>query len=327
MLPDSYDFSNHSLFEIPSISKPNLVIRLSLASNFLRAIPNMADFSMLRSLDISHNQLVDLTHISAIKPLRELDCSHNRIVSLAFVGPLTNLEILRASHNRIATVVAQMPEPLIDCDLSSNELSSFEFLQRKFPFSLERLDISSNLVGDVIELRYLSVFNNLTCLNTGILASHPNLQVLRLVKHICPTLTLFDGADCTDVVTDAVQFPADEELYEVLVHGTEDELCHLIEYPDLTVKWTEPSFIEYEEDLEAKELEDLERRIGQIEQRLPRIPEPQAPPVYNGKADEIKAMRREIQDLRDQLGKLLDLLYVQDRAVREIFDGKTDENL
>ena len=324
---DAYDFSDQGLSELPILAKPSVIVRLDLSSNILKSVPDMSDFSFLRTLNLSHNQLVDVGNLASLRSLRELDISHNRIVSIGFVSALSSLEILKASHNRIATVAAQMPDSLIDCNLSFNELSTVEFLQHKFPTTLERLDFSSNMIDQVMELRYLAVFTNLSVVRSGLLQKNRDLMMIPYVKHICPSIKVFDGEDCPDDVP-CESFPNEDDLFEVLMSGDEQTLCQMLTKPSQDLVWEPPAFVAYEEDeAGSEEVQRLERQIMDLEAearaRPPPEPEPEPEPsrvTRPQKIDsaKIREMKTEVAEIKAQLEVLLKMLFVHDQAVQEL---------
>jgi hypothetical protein len=320
---ESLDFSDQNLLNFPSIPKSSIIVQLNLRTNFLTTLPIMSKFTSLRSIDLSSNQFVDLSPLSVLKGLRELDCSHNQIVSLAFTAPLVNLTVLRAAYNRVTTIAAQMPDSLSECDISHNEFASVEFLQFKFSPALERLDISGNLIRDVVELRYLSVFPNLLVLNAGFVDAHRDLHLIPFVRYLCPALALFDGVDCSECEPPD-EFPEPDQLYDVLVRGDDADLCDLIRRSEPSIAWAPPTFIAFrEEELPADDgLAEAEEQLAELEGRLPlfeqEVPEPEpafAPP----NPAEIERMRAELAEMKAQLTEIVRLVYVHDQAVRAAY--------
>lgn len=315
---DNIDYSEQGLTEFPAIPKPNLVIKMNLSINLLRILPSMHEFNFLRYLDVSNNKFTDLSALSRLNSLRELDISHNRIVSLGFVATLPNLEILRASFNRIVAVSASMPQSLIDLDLSHNEINSLEFLQKKVPVTIERIDVSNNLIIHVMQLRYIAVFQNLRILNAGLYHQNQGIQIIPFLKHICPSLELFDDNDCDE--PKSPNFPDDETLFECLMGGDETELQILLQKEDKSITWDEPTFIpfnSYETELQAP-INDLEQRLHSIESR---IPNPKLLSPVRDDPQEIKtinALRHDIGELKKQLAQLSQMLFVHDAAVKQI---------
>ena len=325
---DTYDFSDQGLSELPVLPKPGVIVKLDLSSNILKTIPNMMAFSFLRTLNLSHNQLVDVTNLATLRSLRELDISHNRIVSIGFAASLTNLEILKASHNRIATVAAQMPDSLIDCNLSFNEISSVEFLQHKFPTTLERLDFSSNMINEVMELRYLAVFTNLSVVRSGLLQKNRDLMMTQYVKHICPSIKLFDGEECQDE-PDTEDFPNEDDLFEVLMNGDEQTLRQMLSKTSKDIVWEAPSFVAYEdEEVLPDDVRRLEREIADLEDQAraraqpPSPPQPVVRPPPALDRAKIREMKAEVAEIKTQLSAFLKMLFVHDRAVQDLLLGK-----
>lgn len=312
---DNVDYSNQKLTEFPIIAKQNLVIQINLKNNKLLNLPNLSNFTVLRTLDISRNRFIDLSPVSAITSLRVLDCSENRIVSLGFVAPLVNLEILRASHNRISTVAIQMPESLIDVDLSNNEIVSLDFLQHKFPLTLQRLDISSNLVSEVISLRVIAVFTHLHTLNVGLLESNRDINLLALVKHLCPSLVLFDGVECPEEMPP--NFPNPDHLLDVLVRGNESELRSLIQNNETKITWDEPQFIPFNEETPPSPILSLEKQIEKLEKKLPILSKKVENSSPSKKAI-IQQMYRDINELKSQISVISNMIYFHDKAMKEI---------
>lgn len=312
---DTVDYSNQKLTEFPIIAKQNLVVQINLKNNKLLNLPNLSNFTVLRTLDISRNRFIDLSPISSITSLRVLDCSENRIVSLGFVTSLVNLEVLRASHNRISTVAVQMPETLIDVDLSNNEIVSLDFLQHKFPPTIQRLDISSNLVSEVISLRVIAVFTHLRTLNVGLLESNRDIQLLALVKHLCPSLVLFDGAECPEEMPP--NFPNPDYLLDVLVRGNESELRSIIQSDEKKITWDEPQFITFNEVTPPSPILSLEKKLENLERKLPLL----AKKVENSSPSKkavIQQMFHDINELKAQISVISNMIYIHDQAMKGI---------
>ncbi|OHT05888.1 hypothetical protein TRFO_26247 [Tritrichomonas foetus] len=317
---DNVDYSNQNMTEFPTIAKQNIIIRINLRNNKILSLPNLSNFSVLRVLDLSHNRFVDLSPISSILSLRELDCSENSLVSLGFVASLSNLEILRASHNRISTVAVQMPNSLIDVDLSYNEIVSLDFLQHKFPSSIQRLDISANSIDEVISLRVMAVFPNLHTLNVGLLETNKDIQILSFVKFLCPSLVLFDGAECSDLNLDE-NFPNNEILLDVLVRGNENELRSLIQNVENRIIWDDPNFIPFDEVVPSSPLLVIERKLQQIEQKIPMLrkhAEQASPRLSQIQRTKLDQIGQDIGELKAQIAELTQTLYVHEMAMKSI---------
>ena len=315
---DNVDYSNQNMTEFPTIAKQNMIIKMNLRNNKLSNLPNLSNFTLLRFLDLSRNRFVDLTPVSSIVSLRELDCSANSLVSLAFVASLTNLEVLRASHNRISTIAVQMPNTLIDVDLSYNEIVSLDFLQHKFSPALQRLDISNNSIDEVISLRVIAVFPQLHTLNAGLLETNRDIQLLAFVKHLCPSLVLFDGVECTEV--DYSHFPPADTILDVLVRGNENELRSLIQNIESQIIWDEPTFIEFDEEIPNSPLMNLERKLNDIERRIPLVKQniQNRSPLSQNQRAKLDHMQREINDLRGQISALSNLIYAHDQGMKNL---------
>jgi hypothetical protein len=284
----------------------------------------MLHFTAIEVLDVSHNQLIDLSPISVLVTLRELNCSHNRIVSLGFVGALPTLRILHASHNRITTITAQMPDTLIECDLSENSIDSVEFLQYQVPDTVERLDFSGNGVTDVIELRYVAVFTGLLVLSTGLLEAHPDLQLVQFARHLCPTLAIFDGVDC-DSEEPSPDFPDSEQLFQVLLDGDEEALCSLLHKADTRFIWAPATFLPFEpEDLsfDSLDLGPIREHLAELERRLPGVHETEdeaEEDMAEYQPERFELLRQEVDDMKAEVRDLLKMVYVHDSAVKSLF--------
>jgi hypothetical protein len=213
-----------------------------------------------------------------------------------------------------------MPDSLLDCDLSHNEISSFEFLQFKFPVALQRLNISSKLITTVVELRYVSVFEKLLVLTSGHLTRHQDLELLAFVKYLCPSLTLFDGVDCSDVA-EPPDFPESDQLFDAVTRGSDDELCQLLKRKEAAIEWSVPTFIPFREVAdEPEDLTEIARMVENMEARLARMQE--APPANVIPAPnpfEVERMKHDVLEMKRQVADLVKLLYVHDTAVRQAY--------
>ena len=313
---ESLDYSKQRLVEFPEIEKPSHCTKLNISSNLIAALPLLSEFTSIRVLDISHNKLTDLSPLSQLLTLRELDCSFNRITSIDFASDIPFLEVLRASHNRISSIQTCLAKSLIDIDLSSNEFSGLEFLQSKFPNTIERIDVSSNIFDEIFELRYISVFQNLRVLNVSLYEDNRDILIEEFVKQLCPSLEVFDGADVSQIPSDT--FPI-SQLLDTLVNGNEAELrAMLASNVEKAISWEAPSFVEFSEEpiipIPAP-LKKLDARLQNIEMSIPEI---------RGKRKEIKKekykkIREELVEIQRELSNLSKILLVHDKALESLY--------
>lgn len=312
---EACDLSEQNLTEVPVVPKMETLVSLDVSKNVIQNLPNMSGFTSLRSLDLSHNNIIDITPLSSLKLLRELNISNNRIVSLAVIGNLSSLEVLNASYNRITTIAAQMPDSLLDCDISYNEMSSVEFLQHKFPVTMCRIDFTGNMINNPMELRYLAVFPNITEVGSGMVDRFRDLHMIPYLKHVCPSVFTFDGIDVIDAI-DPEGFPSEDDLFEVLMNGDETVLRQMLQKVETKVEWAAPSFVPFEEEFDAEAVRSVENLLERVERKIDTNDTHQVTPSPN--AAQIREMRAEVAEMKEQLSALLRMLYVHDQAVRNL---------
>ena len=333
---DQIDFSQTNASTFPTITRPNIVIRMNASRNSISDLPNRSIFTRLRYLDLSSNNFQDLSPLGGLPSLLELDISNNFVQNLDFLRDLALLEVLHASNNKISRVIC-LPENLIDIDLSNNNLKSLEFLDspnegsnEPFPHGLERLNISGNNITQIISLRYITVFLQLRELDVGLLDANRNLQLLPFVKSLCPSLQTFDGADLRDVDEYAFNL---EDLIQVLTSGSEQALRSFISGIETGIRWDPPTFIDYDDDTPPTPLKTIEDRLRVLEERV--ADDQYATPTknkyqnqtatlispYNEQDDNavIAAMQNEINELKQQVAQIAEILYVHDRALRQLW--------
>uniref|UniRef100_H3CN76 Leucine-rich repeats and immunoglobulin-like domains 3 n=1 Tax=Tetraodon nigroviridis TaxID=99883 RepID=H3CN76_TETNG len=130
-------------------------------------------------LDLSHNRLqaLDGAVFSSAHRLTELKLNHNELEAIPDLGPrASNITTLVLANNRIAGISAEQLEPFL---------------------SLETLDLSNNVMGDIrassfppLSLKNLFLNNNrISSLETGCFANlSSSLQVLRLNRNRLSTI-------------------------------------------------------------------------------------------------------------------------------------------
>ena len=318
---DTVNCSDHQLTELPEIQRPGVVVTLTASNNLIKNLPDMRVFSMLRYLDLSNNKIADASPLHQLRSLRELDISGNRITNIAFAERLDNLEVLRASRNRIRQILIPLPENLAELDISSNELTNLDFMERNIPLGIEKMDVSGNAIDSLISLRYLAVFQQLHTFTVGLLPLFKNLKVLQYVKHLCPSLEYFDDVSCA--TTDTPDFDT-ERLIEILVSLNENDLEDLLRDGNVgELSWEEPVFVQFEEDtLPMTPIRALNDRLKAIETEISNKND-ENPLIPSPKLDirqEIADLKQTVDELSQQMLKVVELLYVHDKALERIWE-------
>jgi len=312
---DSIDLSKQSLNVLPSIPKMNIIVSLNISYNSLKSLPSMGDFVCLRYLNISYNNFSDLRQISVISSLKELDCSNNSLLTLDFVSELAALEVLNASNNKICEITGDMPDSLLDVDLSGNLFRNLESFQNSFSDRLQRLDLSNNEINEISNLRFLAIFSKLRVLRIGLLEKNRDLKLIPFIKHLCPLIEEFDDNDC-EISNEDNAFNT-QALLEVLLSGNESELREMLISKDIVIRWDEPSFVQFDNNVPETPLKGIEDRLRNLEERLPNTNESSILQPSDFSTSDIK---KEIEELRKQVAKITEILFIHDAAMREIWE-------
>lgn len=313
---DTVNCSEQQLTSLPRISRPNAVVTLDASNNLLKNLPDMRGFTIIRYMWLANNKLTDLSSLDSLQSLRELDISGNRITSLDFCTNLSNLEVLRASKNKIKDITIPLPVNLMELDLAENEITDLDFMEKMIPFGIESIDVSANAIDSLVSLRFLPMFRQLHTLSIGFIENFRDLKVLEYVKHLCPSIEYFDGQSCMDV--DEPDFDT-EKLIDILVATNEHELRALLSDGQIgKIQWEEPTFIEFDDEVPVTPMKELQDRIEAIEAALPKQRNPE--PVASVDAQELNELRNDISELKQQMLKVAELLYVHDQALKQIWN-------
>lgn len=303
---ETIDISQRSYTGFPIIRKPNFVVKLIASRNYFPKLPDMSGFTSLKELDLSRNKFEDLSPLSPLINLRRLNISSNKVRNLDFIQNLQNLEEIIASNNKIAEIQCSFPPNITYVDLSLNELTNLSFLDEKFPTNVESIDVSQNSIDQIIELKYISVFQNLRDFKVGLLDVHPDLNLLPYVKYLCPSLEFFDDAKIENSDSNLIN---DDELLNILMHGTEQQLHDFLSNKEPTVEWDEPKFIPFEE-------------------QQPPTPTSKAmndnllSPYQQDDTHIIHAVQQELVEIKSQIAKIAELLYVHDKALEQLWESQ-----
>ena len=273
----------------------------------------MDDFICLRYLDLSNNKFTDLKQISNIISLRELNISNNFITNLNFLNNLTSLEVLKASNNKINDIKEKMPINLIDVDLSENQFNSLEFIQNSFSDQIRHLDLSGNNINEIRSLRFIAVLTQIKVFQIDLLEKNKDLLLIQFVKHLCPSIEEFDGSDCS-LIPETNLFNS-ENLIDILVNGTENQLKIFLKSKDPIIKWDEPVFVQFDVDVPQTPLKGIEERLRVIETKIPDESDNNNDNLY-------KDLKDEINILRQQITKMAEILFVHDKAMKKLWEDK-----
>lgn len=326
------DISQRSYTEFPTFKKPNFVLHLNASRNFFSKLPNMSGFTALQDIDLSRNKFVDLSPLSTLISLRIINISNNKVKNLDFIQNLQNLEELNASNNKISEIHCNFPPNLIYVDLSFNELTSLSFLDEKFPVNIESIDVSQNSIDQIIELKYISVFQQLHTFKIGFLEMNPDLHIIPYVKYLCPSLEFFDDVKIDD--SEEILFN-DDDLLNILMHGSEQDLRDFLSNEKKEIKWDEPNFIPFDDDYSTiptpiKQIEDRLSIIeNQIHERVSKSPnsnqeqsQQQMLSYHQGNDAILHTMQQDISEMKQQIAQITELLYVYDRALQKLWESQ-----
>ena len=333
---DTIDITQRSISEFQTIVKPNFILHLYASRNFFTKLPNMSGFTALREMDLSRNKFVDLSPLADIISLQILNISYNRVYNINFIQELTSLEEFNASNNKISKIDCAFPQSLVYLDLSNNEISDLSFFDENFPAQLESLDISGNSIDQIIELKYISVFQQLSYLRVGLLHIYPDINIVPFVKHLCPSLQSFDDENVANANNDSMDDIANEdELYNILVNGTEQQLYSFLSNKSARIMWDEAKFYPYDADIPPTPLKFIEQRLNAIENQVQEhfaSPKKQPPPPTESatllspfgtnKNDNpaIQSIQHEIQEIRQYLTQITEILFVHDKALNHLWE-------
>lgn len=314
--------SGNHLHEFPDIRDADEVVELDVSKNFIQTIPSLNRFTNLKVLNLSRNKISDLKPLLSAPTIVKLDCSHNSISNIDCLESFRELRVLNASNNSIETIEVRLPNSLTDINLSHNNISTFEFLQTCFGDKVADLDITGNNVTEVRSLRFFAVLQKLKSLNTGLLQINRDVNIMPFIKHICPSLETFDHHSCT--VAPGSEITKAEELLEILLRGTESELKTFLRNAD-SIRWDDPVFVQYDTATNSTPLKGIEERLRLIEERIPsdsdNMKDMKHASSPNDKG-EIRQLKSEISEIKQQVKKMAELLYVHDGAMKLIWDSK-----
>ncbi|OHT16728.1 hypothetical protein TRFO_12988 [Tritrichomonas foetus] len=324
---DTIDISQKANSEFPTIVKPNFVLHLYASKNLFTKLPNMSGFTALRDLDLSRNKFVDLSPLSTVINLRSLNISFNRIRDLHFVENLQNLEKLNASNNKITDINSYFPQSLIYLNLSNNELSDLSFLDEKVPSTIEYLDLAGNAIDQVLELKYISLFQQLRILRVGLFENNKDLNIIPFVKHLCPSLQNFDDVEITEDIDDEIF--NEDDLYDILVNGTEQQLQEFLLDKESAIHWDSPTFYPYDADVPPTPLKFIEDRLNVIENQFQeRFSTPKKGShsknenllQYPERNPAVQNIQQDIVELKQHISQIAELLFVHDKALAHLWE-------
>ena len=97
------------------------------------------------------------------------------------------------------------------------------------------------------------------------------------------------------------------------------------------LEWSPATFIPFEDDVKSvTPLAELQNRLKALEDALPRTPQVQkqrqqvdmliSPYAAPEESQEMKELRGDISELKQQMAKVAELLYVHDQALRQIWE-------
>jgi hypothetical protein len=151
-----------------------------------------------------------------------------------------------------------------------------------------------------------------------------SVPVLQFAKFICPSLELFDGEPCATIEPDFDE----AQLLGLLIEGSEQRLRRfLVESNPSPIVWAEPQFVEFTDEDRQSPLGGLQLRIQAIEGRIPdQMRGGQvgallslSPVPKQKEHPEMRVLRQDIAELKQQITQIAQLIYVHDSALRGVW--------
>lgn len=127
------------------------IVELDFQRNNIDLLENLQPLSLteLVILNLSYNRLQTLQNLVPIATLKELRVSANSLVNVNTVLPFPRLQVLDLSENKIYQITAELPENLLELDLRSNLICTFESIAPIFKLhNLAVLDLRQNPIVD-----------------------------------------------------------------------------------------------------------------------------------------------------------------------------------
>lgn len=127
------------------------IVELDFQRNNIDLLENLQPLSLteLIILNLSYNRLQTLQNLVPIATLKELKVSANCLVNVNTALPFPRLQVLDLSENKIYQITAELPESLLELDLRSNLICTFESIAPVFKLrNLVVLDLRQNPIVD-----------------------------------------------------------------------------------------------------------------------------------------------------------------------------------
>lgn len=153
-------------------------------------------FKSMTNANFSYNQLADIDQSIQLLPnLEMLNLENNKIKDVHWLTTLTKLKYLNLSANQFRDIENLELKlcKIVSLDLSQNYLTSLKGFSKLY--SLETLDVKSNRITEVSEVRHVS---KLPCLENLILTGNP---VSIIVDYRVKVLELF-GSRALEICLD-----------------------------------------------------------------------------------------------------------------------------
>eukprot|EP01028_Stygiella_incarcerata_P006478 TRINITY_DN2642_c0_g2_i1.p1 TRINITY_DN2642_c0_g2~~TRINITY_DN2642_c0_g2_i1.p1 ORF type:complete len:1055 (-),score=312.29 TRINITY_DN2642_c0_g2_i1:139-3303(-) len=171
-------------------STPVQVHSIDLSSNALMELSGLISFTALSVLDVSRNKLTSLKGLPMT--ITRLRATYNQLTHITGVEALPNLIELNLSHNRIVDMTGLARcEKLKILKLGFNKIKLVECIEHIRP--LEVLDLEENLVGEVSDIRSISLLVNLKAVN---LSGNPVTKLPSYAiscRNLLPRIQFLDG--------------------------------------------------------------------------------------------------------------------------------------
>ncbi|XP_050442567.1 nischarin [Adelges cooleyi] len=122
-------------------------------------------WNKVKSVDFSWNEIETLASLTVLTPnIRTINVNGNLITTIEDLTALTNLSRLSLSNNNITEVFDLHTKlgNLVCLDLSSNKISDLTAFSKLF--SIEMLDLGSNYVANIDQIKHLTKLHNMNYL-------------------------------------------------------------------------------------------------------------------------------------------------------------------
>ncbi len=138
-------FNNMNEYSTITFKKPSLMLEhIQINDNNLTNIEFSSPKISVISLSLKNNQLSQIKGLANLQSLQNLHCDNNQLVSIESLQQMINVKQITANTNRLTVFNPPQSNTLEVIELSSNQLSNFDFLAI-CPY-IKELKISNNKI-------------------------------------------------------------------------------------------------------------------------------------------------------------------------------------